>query len=423
MNRLLSTCLLVAGVCTPALADDPFTLDSTTVSGGATVTITFAAPLDEAQARHWVCIVKPTDADSTFGVWAYADAGATSATLKAPDVDGDYEVRLHSNYPDKSHNVLHRVALKVTGLKPTPAADAQLVLPSASVPVDQAVKVRFKVPLVPEADDKYWACIVPAGAPATAQGLWRMVPVAAEELELPAATSSGKHEVRLHANYPAKHTNVIHSLPIEITGAEDTLPSEPSATAPSLAAAEVPFGTAPKVVFAIPVRPVTGERFWVGLAHADLPTSSNGLWKAVTPGATSVELALPLCTGKHRVTVYGPNNKAYATLELDVAGEHPATDPASIALSLASAKIAVGAKPMVKLGAPVYARTGERYWITVIPKDAEDSEWGQYAYLPNAASELELPAPEKAGSYEVRVHANHPTKSSNVVQRTDLTVE
>lgn len=38
---------------------------------------------------------------------------ARKMTLKAPADPGEYEVRLHGNYPTKSYNVVHRVRIRV----------------------------------------------------------------------------------------------------------------------------------------------------------------------------------------------------------------------------------------------------------------------------------------------------------------------
>jgi len=40
-------------------------------------------------------------------------AGATSVRIAAPAAAGDYEVRLHANYPTRSTNVVHRAGLTV----------------------------------------------------------------------------------------------------------------------------------------------------------------------------------------------------------------------------------------------------------------------------------------------------------------------
>lgn len=420
----------VAATASLSFADDAlFTLESATVKGGDPVKITIPNALPEAEGKHWVCLVKKGAADSSFGIWSYLAAGAKSHTLKAPAVDGEYEVRLHSHYPAKSNNVRHRVALTVTGLTPTKAEDQKLVLSATSGPVDFGIKVTFKVPLVPEAERRFWVSLVPAGAPDTAQGLWRFVPTAAGELTLSAPTASGKHEIRLHSNYPKQSTNVVHRLAFEVTGAADTVPTDPAQLSVTLGAASIACSAKPTINFSIPVRPLTGQRFSVSLVNAELPAQSLGLTSSVKPGAKSVALSSPTSTGKHRVDVYCSYSQSprqlVASLPLEVTGsaaEAP-TQMDAVTLTLASATIKVGAKPKVSFGTKLLARTGERFWVTVIEVGKKDTEWGKYTYAPIGVSELELVAPTAAGKYEVRLHSQHPTKSSNVEKRLALTVE
>lgn len=420
----------LAAVSSPAWADEaPFTLSSKSFKGGDTITISFPKALPADQARHWVCVVPKGAADSSFGTWSYVTQDAKSQDLKAPDVDGEYEVRLHSLYPKKSNNVLHREAIVVTGLTPTKPEDQKLTLSATSGPVDVGVKVGFKVALVPEAERRFWVALVPAGAPDTAQGLWRFVPSGATELKLPAPTASGKHEVRLHSNYPKQSTNVVHRLELEVTGAEDTKPTDPASLTCTLAAASVACSDKPTVKFSVPVRPPTGQRYWVCLVNAELPETSSGLSTSVKPGATSVTLSKPTSTGKHRVDVYASYAKTprrlVVSLPLEVTGaasEAP-TSMDAVTLSLESATIKVGAKPVVSFGTKLLARTGERFWVTVIETSKKDNEWGKYTYVPVGADKLELQAPTAAGKYEVRLHSKHPTKSANVEKRIALVVE
>ncbi len=413
-----------------ALADEaPFTLATTSFKGGDSITITFPKTLPPDQARHWVCVVPKGAADSAFGTWSYLKADAKSHVLEAPAVDGEYEVRLHSLYPKKSNNVLHRTAIVVAGLTPTPAEEQKLTLSATSGPVDVGVKVGFKTALVPEAERRFWVALVPAGAPDTAQGLWRFVPSGATELTLPAPTASGKHELRLHANYPKQSTNVVHRLEFEATGAEDTAPTDPAALTCTLSAASVACSDQPTLEFSVPVRPPTGERYWVSLVNAELPEASSGLTTSVKPGATSVTLASPTSTGKHRVDVYASYaqtpRRLIVSLPLEVTGapsEAP-TSMDSVTLALESATIKVGTKPVVTFGTKLLARTGERFWVTVIETSKKDNEWGRYTYVQIGAEKLELQAPTAAGTYEVRLHSKHPTKSSNVEKRIALVVE
>lgn len=123
---MTKTCTALAALALalcPALAhaeDAAFTLESNTFAKGAKVTLRFAAPLQKDQGRHWVCIVKKGVHDSSYGIWAYAKAGATEATLEAPLREGTFEVRLHGSYPRKSHNILHREIITVGTAKPAP---------------------------------------------------------------------------------------------------------------------------------------------------------------------------------------------------------------------------------------------------------------------------------------------------------------
>lgn len=428
---LVCASLLVAAGVPGALAQEAaaFTLASTSVKGGAEITLTFPGPLAAQGARYWVCLVKKGEADSTFGVWAYVDVGATSAKLTAPEVAGDYEVRLHSGYPEKSCNVVHRVAITVSGLGPTPPDGMKLVLAAPSAPVDRAITVRFPGPLVAEANERFWVALVMAGAPDEEQGLWAFVPAAAGEVSLPAPTASGEHEVRLHANYPTRSTHVVHRLELDVTGGPETRPTDTASVKASLAAASIAHGTAPTVTFNVPLRPRTGERFWISLAAAALPEGAQGLWTYIEPGATSITLEKPVSTGAHRIELHANYPKSsrnmIAKLDLAVTGtpQQAPSDVAALAPALEKASIAVGEQPVIKFGTGLLPRTGERFWVTVIEAGKADSEWGKYVYVELGATEARLPAVEAAGSYEVRLHSEHPTKSSNVVTRLPLTVK
>ena len=423
----LASCALIVVLATASAEDPPAVeLASPTVAGGESIELKFNFPLDEAQQRYWVCVVPKDSPPGTYGTWAYVDdLSVKSVTLKAPAVDGEYEVRVHSNYPAKSNNILYSLPLKISGLTPTPSEGMRLVLPSNAVPVDSPVKVTFPAALVPEGELKFWVALVPAGAKDDAHGVWRMVPVGATELTLPAATASGPHEVRLHSNYPKVSANVVHRLELKVTGAPDTLATPLAEIKASLAQTSTALGSKARVHFNVPLRPVTGERFWVTIAHADLPDSAQGLTASITPGATSVEAPLAISTGKHRVRLYASPSELVATLELEVTGpaDKAPTAHEAIVLSLKASALKAGEAPKADFGLELYPRTGEQFWVTVIEKGKADTEWGAYLYLPIGAKGIELAKPAAAGDYEVRLHANYPSKSSNVIHRVELKVE
>lgn len=57
----------------------------------------------------------PADtADSTWGAWEWVPEGARNMTLLGPLHPGDYEIRLHANYPRILVNIVHRVAITVS---------------------------------------------------------------------------------------------------------------------------------------------------------------------------------------------------------------------------------------------------------------------------------------------------------------------
>ncbi|HBP20526.1 MAG TPA: hypothetical protein DEA08_22385 [Planctomycetes bacterium] len=418
--------LLTTALVAPVLADDAelFTLESDTVAGGDSIKINFKGPLDPANQKYWVCVVEKGKADSTFGTWAYVtDLSGKPVTLKAPEVDGDYEVRLHGNYPDKSNNVLQRAALKISGLQPT-APDQVGIAAAESSPVDQKVTVTFPQALVPQQGVKFWVALVPADAPDKTQGLWRFVPIGATKLELQAPTASGKHEVRLHSNYPKQSTNVVARAAFEVTGAPDTAPTQWGSVELSLAAASVKFPAQATLKFNVPLRPLTGKSCWASLADAALPAASQGLRASIKPGATSVQLPAPTAVGKHRVRLYvSGQSEPVGEVALEVTGPDEAkpTQLEGIALK-APASVKVGAAPKVEFPR-LNARTGERFWLTLIKKGEEDTAWGTYKYIPHAATSLELAKAKETGDFEIRLHANHPTKSSNVIARVPIKVE
>jgi serine/threonine-protein kinase len=86
----------------------------TVTKAGTSVTLVFPAPLVAKQGeQYWAAIVAVGKPDSEWGEWAYVPQSARKMTLKAPADPGEYEVRLHGNYPTRSYNVVHRVRIRV----------------------------------------------------------------------------------------------------------------------------------------------------------------------------------------------------------------------------------------------------------------------------------------------------------------------
>jgi hypothetical protein len=69
------------------------------------------------------------------------------------------------------------------------------------------------------------------------------------------------------------------------------------------------------------------------------------------------------------------------------------------------------------------AADGERFWVTIVTKGSADSAYGAYAYVPDAALSMQFEMPGAPGDYEIRLHANYPRLSTNVVHKAPIRVE
>lgn len=91
-----------------------FSLDRDVYPAGASIKIVFNGPIEPSEGnRYWITVVEAGKGDSSWGAYEYVDKGAKSARLRAPSAPGTYEVRLHGDYPKKSHDVLFRRRIAV----------------------------------------------------------------------------------------------------------------------------------------------------------------------------------------------------------------------------------------------------------------------------------------------------------------------
>lgn len=65
---------------------------------------------NEEKSRYWVNIVRAGSPESEWGSWIWVSDGTTELDIPMPRdvVEGAYEVRLHSDYPVKTFNVIDR---------------------------------------------------------------------------------------------------------------------------------------------------------------------------------------------------------------------------------------------------------------------------------------------------------------------------
>ena len=88
-------------------------LGKTSFKQGDQIDVTYTSAVkSKDDAKYWVTVAPKGSPDSTWGDWHYVSAGASSDTLKAGQ-PGEYEVRLHDDYPKQPFHVVARQAIKV----------------------------------------------------------------------------------------------------------------------------------------------------------------------------------------------------------------------------------------------------------------------------------------------------------------------
>jgi hypothetical protein len=68
------------------------------------------------------------------------------------------------------------------------------------------------------------------------------------------------------------------------------------------------------------------------------------------------------------------------------------------------------------------ALPGEKFWVTIVRPDTEPDSYGKYEYVPAGARTMQFEVPTDTGDWEIRLHANYPTKATNVVHRVKIHV-
>ena len=201
-------------------AAPPIRLNARTYKMGATIEIELAAPIRSTlQSRAWVTVSQAGTPASSYGVWSYVEDGAKSITLKAPDVAGAYELRLHTDYPKKTYNVRQMVPFTVvseSAVTATPVAEQRFSLASTTVHPGDKLELRFATPLHARPGEQFWIAVTPLDAADSVSGTWEYVTDGAKRAHLTAPAASGDYDVRLHANYPTKATNVVHRVTLRI---------------------------------------------------------------------------------------------------------------------------------------------------------------------------------------------------------------
>jgi len=224
----------IASRATPAPAKPPsspqavepaaptFRLAASSYAPGAAIQIRFAHAISSTpDNRAWITVVERGAPGSSYGAWKYVDDRASSAVLEAPRKDGAYEVRLHTDYPAKSYNVVHAEPITVKTAEiadpgETPLAQQRFTVGSKAVRSGGRIDVRFAAPLHAAAGERFWITLVAGGTPDSTWGTYEYVPDNARRMTLEAPAAAGDYEIRLHANYPKQTTNVVHRAAIRV---------------------------------------------------------------------------------------------------------------------------------------------------------------------------------------------------------------
>ncbi|HEY6177364.1 MAG TPA: hypothetical protein VIX73_23065, partial [Kofleriaceae bacterium] len=198
-----------------------FRLDAKVYAPGEEIGIRFAGPVSsKPQSRAWITVIAADQPASSYGDWSYLDDGATTASLKAPARPGPYEIRLHTDYPAKSFNVQHTVALTVGPEAPapqvTPLSAQRFTVAAPTLSPGAKIHIAFATALHAAPKEQFWITIVDAGAADNTWGVYEYVPPDARHMQLTAPAKPGDYEVRLHANYPTKTTNLVHRVAIHV---------------------------------------------------------------------------------------------------------------------------------------------------------------------------------------------------------------
>ncbi len=202
-------------------------LAASSYAPGAPIDIRFARAVRSARARRaWVTVAPAGSPQTAYGTWEFVEDGARHAKLAAPSKPGAYEVRLHTDYPAKSFNVVRAAPFAVAAPAEadpaiasngaTPRAGQRFALASTAVPAGGKAQVRFPGALHAAPGEQFWITVIEAGAADTEWGKWEYVPAGARSMSLAVPDQPGAYEVRLHANYPKKSTNVVHRARLRI---------------------------------------------------------------------------------------------------------------------------------------------------------------------------------------------------------------
>lgn len=203
-----------------------FTLNAKSFVVGDPIEIKFGKPVSSKTGdQAWITVSEAGSPQSSYGEWEYVTDGANSASLKAPKKAGAYEVRIHTNFPSKSYNVRYAVPITVTEQPVDPSDPTQGVTPPAkqrftldktTFKHGEPIVAKFGMKMKALPNERFWITVVEADKPNDAYGGYEYVQADARKVTITAPGQPGDYEVRLHANYPTKSTNLVHRARVRI---------------------------------------------------------------------------------------------------------------------------------------------------------------------------------------------------------------
>ncbi len=244
------------------------------------------------------------------------------------------------------------------------------------------------------------------------------------------------------------------------TAIPPTAPDAAVAPALSLGARTYAPGAKVIVTFAQPISSTEASKAFVTIANTENPPSSFESREFLPDRAQRVTLTVPTERGDYEVRLFTNSPKENFKLARVVgfsvrAAESSAAAPPVVAETPKAPPVVVAAPPpaqpakvvasdetpraqqrfsapgnapagsrlAVRFPVALHALKGEQFWVTVVTAGSAPGSWGRFEYLEQDVKGASLVLPTEPGAYELRLHANYPTKPNNIVFRAPLRID
>ncbi len=266
----------------------------------------------------------------------------------------------------------------------TEAPQAVLKVRPERTPGGRPVTVTFSGAAGLEGD---WIGLVPAESTAEVQTDWIDVSGRKSgEITLPAPMEPGLYEARLHTKVGGQPA---------IGGRSARLTVEAPAVSLTVAPDPVPAVASLTVTWQGPA--AAGD--WIGLAAAGSPDRDYLTYQRPNAGGRPLVFTAPSIPGRYEVrysndqasSVFARKGFEVVPAEFSVTAPEEAMSGARVAVSWTGGE-------------------GEGIFVTIVPAEAEDGVYAQWAYVAGQEPPLHLTAPRIEGAAEVRLVAEHDGK-------------